>query len=225
MKASYEHSPDHTTAAPTQPSPTQPSPTQPSPGVKQHFPTPHDSPLHVVHSHGSDEGSLKLNELMNLVTKLSNRVVVLEDDLRKTKNTYSSALTKLILRVKKLEARVKIGKSRKRAKVVLSEDDADVQDDSSKQGRKLSDAEVQEKASTETEPIMQEVTPTEVIQDQGSSEKGSAKISTAGATKGTASEVPVVSTAEENISTAGRTVTYRRRSEEQRTRKDNEKSK
>ncbi|GKC14780.1 hypothetical protein Tco_1011562 [Tanacetum coccineum] len=38
--------------------------------------------------------------------------------------------------------------------------------------------------------------------------------------KGTASEVPVVSTAEENISTAGRTVTYRRRSEEQRTRKD-----
>ncbi|GKA73087.1 putative ribonuclease H-like domain-containing protein [Tanacetum coccineum] len=76
-----------------------------------------------------------------------------------------------------------LGKARKRAKVVLSEDDEDVEDDSSKQGRKLSDAEVQEKAST-------------------------------------ASEVPVVSTAEENISTAGRTVTYRRRSEEKRTRKD-----
>ncbi|GJR04212.1 hypothetical protein Tco_0527196 [Tanacetum coccineum] len=117
--------------------------------------------------------------------------------------------------MKKLEARVKIGKARKRAKVVLSEDDEDVEDDSSKQGRKLSDAEVQEKASTETKPIIQEVTPTEVIQDQESSEKGSA-----GATKGTASEVPVVSTAEENISTAGRTVTYRRRSEEKRTRKD-----
>ncbi|GJT93768.1 hypothetical protein Tco_1082613 [Tanacetum coccineum] len=142
---------------------------------------------------------------------------VLEDDLRKTKKTYSSAFTKLILRVKKLEARVKIGKARKRAKVVLSEDD---EDDSSKQGRKLSDAEVQEKASTETEPFIQEVTPTEVIQDQGSSEKGSAEVSTAGATKGTASEVPVVSTAEENISTAGGTVTYRRRSEEKRTRKD-----
>ncbi|GKF26080.1 hypothetical protein Tco_0081974 [Tanacetum coccineum] len=42
----------------------------------------------------------------------------------------------------------------------------------------------------------------------------STEISTAGATKGTASEVPVVSTAEEDISTAGRTVTYRRRSEE-----------
>ncbi|GKE95145.1 hypothetical protein Tco_1580000, partial [Tanacetum coccineum] len=186
---STQHSPDHTTTAVSFPSPTQP--TQPSPGAEQHIPTPHDSPLHAVHSHGSDEGSLKLNELMNLVTKLFDRVAVLEDDLRKTKKTYSSALTKLILRVKKLEARVKLGKSRKRAKVVLSEDDADVQDDSSKQGRKLTDAEVQEKASTETEPFIQEVTPTEVIQYQGSSEKGSAEVSTAGATKGTASDPEV----------------------------------
>ncbi|GJR78076.1 hypothetical protein Tco_0148861, partial [Tanacetum coccineum] len=120
----FEYSPEHTTAAPTQPSSTQPSPTQPSPtqlspGAEHHFPTPHDLPLHAVHSHKSDEGSLKLNELMNLVTKLSDRVAVLEDNLRKTKKTYSSALTKLILRVKKLEARVKIGKARKRAKVVL----------------------------------------------------------------------------------------------------------
>ncbi|GKE61021.1 hypothetical protein Tco_1511388 [Tanacetum coccineum] len=212
---SFEHSPDHTTAAPTQPSPTQPSPIQPSPTqpsptqpsptqpstrAEHHFPIPHDSPLHIVHSHGSDE--------------------VLEDDLRKTKKTYSSAFTKLIQRVKKLEARVKIGKARRRAKVVLSEDDKDVEDDSSKQGRKLTDAEVQEKARTETEPFIQEVTPTEVIQDQRSSEKRSAEVSTAGATKGTASEVPVVSTAEENISTAGRTVTYKRRSEDKRTRKD-----
>ncbi|GJT93766.1 ribonuclease H-like domain-containing protein [Tanacetum coccineum] len=73
-------------------------------------------------------GSLKLKELTNLVTKLSERIGVLEDDLRKTKKTYSSALTKLILRVKKLEARVKIGKARRRAKVVLSEDDEDVED-------------------------------------------------------------------------------------------------
>ncbi|GJR79334.1 hypothetical protein Tco_0150119 [Tanacetum coccineum] len=219
---STQHSPVYTTAAPTPPSPTQPSPTQPtqpSPGAEHHFPTPHDSPLHVVHSHGSDEGSLKLNELTNLVTKLSDRIGVLEDDLRKTKKTYSSAFTKLILRVKKLESQIKTGKTRRKARIVHS-DDEDIQDDSSKQGRKLSDAEVQEKASTETKPFIQEVTPTEVIQDQGSSEKGSAEISTAGATKGTASEVLVVSTAEEDISTAGRTVTYRRRSEEQRTRKD-----
>ncbi|GJZ57533.1 hypothetical protein Tco_0613027 [Tanacetum coccineum] len=183
---SFVHSPNNTTAAALQPSPTQPSLTQPSPRAEHHFTTPHDSPLHAVHSHGSDKASLKLNELTNLVNKLSDRVAVLEDDLRKTKKTYN---------------------------------DEDIEDDSSKQGRKLSNAEVQEKASTETEPFIQEITPTEVIQDQGSSEKGSAEISTAGVTKGTTSEVPIVSTAEEDISTARRTVTYRR-SEEQRTRKD-----
>ncbi|GJZ56576.1 hypothetical protein Tco_0611769, partial [Tanacetum coccineum] len=96
-EASFEHSPDHTTAAATQP-----SPTQPSPGVEQHFPTPNESPLHAVHSHKSAEGSLKLNELTNLVTKLSERIGVLEDDLRKAKKTYSFAFTKLILRVMKL---------------------------------------------------------------------------------------------------------------------------
>ncbi|GKA36524.1 hypothetical protein Tco_0723015 [Tanacetum coccineum] len=47
------------------------------------------------------------------------------------------------------------------------------------------------------------------------------KVSTAGAIKDTASEeVPIVSTAEVNLSTAGGTVTYTRRSEEKRTRKD-----
>ncbi|GKG59245.1 hypothetical protein Tco_0604896, partial [Tanacetum coccineum] len=35
----------------------------------------------------------------------------------------------------------------------------------------------------ETEPFIQEVTPTEVIQDQGSSKKGNSEVSTAGATK------------------------------------------
>ncbi|GKC62119.1 hypothetical protein Tco_1089717, partial [Tanacetum coccineum] len=209
---SIEHSPDHTTAVESFPSPTQP--TQPSPGEEQHILTHNESPLHVVHSHGSAEGSLKLIELKTLVTKLSERIGVLEDDLKKTKLTYSVAVTKLILRVKKLEAKVKAGTARKKDRVVLSEDDKDVEDDSSKQGMKLSDAEVQKKASTKTEPIIQEVTPTEVIQDQGSSEKGNSKVSTAGATKGTASEVPVVSTAELNISIAGRTITYRRRSEE-----------
>ncbi|GKF74287.1 hypothetical protein Tco_0220619 [Tanacetum coccineum] len=78
---------------------------------------------------------------MNLVTTLSDRIGVLEADLKKTKSIYSSAYTKLILRVKKLEARVKIGKARRQARVILS-DDEDLEDDSSKQGRKLSDAEI-----------------------------------------------------------------------------------
>ncbi|GJU47623.1 hypothetical protein Tco_1204889 [Tanacetum coccineum] len=170
---STQHSPDNTTAAASQP-----SPTHPSPGAEHHFSPPHDSPLHAVHSHGSDEGSLKLNELMNLVTKLSDRIGALEDDLKKTKKTYSSAYTKLILMV-------------------------------------------QEKASTETELFIQEVTPTEVIQAQEGSEKGSDEVSTAGAKKGTASEeVQRVSTAEVNLSTARQTVTYTRRSAEKRSRQD-----
>ncbi|GJU88867.1 hypothetical protein Tco_1301290 [Tanacetum coccineum] len=217
------HTPTPTQPSPTQPSPTQPSPTQPSPtqpGTEHHLPTPHDSPLHAVHSHGSDEGSLKLQELMNLVTTLSDRIGVLEADLMKTKKTYSSAYTKLILRVKKLESQIKIGKARRQARVVLSDDEV-FEDDSSKQGRKLSDEEVQEKASTDTELFIQEVTPTEVIQDQEGSEKASDEVSTAGAKKGTASEeVPIVSTAEVNLSTAGGTVTYSRRSAEKRSRQD-----
>ncbi|GJY98895.1 hypothetical protein Tco_0516325 [Tanacetum coccineum] len=82
----------HTQPSP-QPSPPQPSPTQPSPthlGSEYHPPTPHDSPLHAVHSHGSDEGSLKLQELMNLINTLSDRVGVLEADLTKTKQTYNT---------------------------------------------------------------------------------------------------------------------------------------
>ncbi|GJY14364.1 hypothetical protein Tco_0384786, partial [Tanacetum coccineum] len=132
--------PEHITTAPIQPSPTQPSPTHQSPGAEHHFLTPHDSPLYVVHLHGSDEGSLKLNELMNLVTKLSDGIRALEDDLKKTKKTYNDEV---------------------------------LEDDSSKQGRKLSDAEVQEKASTGTKLFIQEMTPTEVIQTQEGSEKGS----------------------------------------------------
>ncbi|GJY78929.1 hypothetical protein Tco_0484730 [Tanacetum coccineum] len=207
--------PVHITAAPTQP-----SPTQPSPGAEHHLPTPNESPIHAVHSHGSDEGSLKLNELTDLVTKLFDMIGVLETGLKTTKKTYSSAFTKLILRVKKLEAQIKIGKARRRAKIVHS-DDEDIADDSSKQGRILSDAEVQEKASNETEPTIQDVTPTEVIQDQESSEKESAEVSTIGAKKGTASEeVPIVSTAEVNLNTARGTVTYTRRSAEKKSRQD-----
>ncbi|GJT97727.1 ribonuclease H-like domain-containing protein [Tanacetum coccineum] len=210
--------------SPTQPSPTQPSPTQP--GSEYHPPTPHDSPLHAVHSHGSDEGSLKLQELMNLINTLSDRVGVLEADLTKTKKTYSSAYTKLILRVKKLEAQLKVGKARRHSRFVLSDTEIG-EDDSSKQGRKFStegvqdDEGVHEKASNDTELFVQEVTPTELIQDQEGSGKASDEVSTAGLKKSTArEEVPTVSTAEATLSTAGGTVTYSRRSAEKRSRKD-----
>ncbi|GJT82719.1 hypothetical protein Tco_1057061 [Tanacetum coccineum] len=210
----------HPQSSPPQPSPTQPSPTHL--GSEYHPPTPHDSPLHAVHSHGRDEGSLKLQELMNLINTLSDRVGVLEADLTKTKQTYSSAYTKLILRVKKLEAQIKVGKARRHSRFVLSDTEIG-EDDSSKQGRNFSNEGVQddegvhEKASNDTEIFVQEVTPTELIQDQEGSGKASDEISTAGKKKDTASEeVPPVSTAEVHISTAGETATYSRRSAETR---------
>nr|GEU81894.1 ribonuclease H-like domain-containing protein [Tanacetum cinerariifolium] len=59
---------------------------------------PHDSPLPRVHTLRSDEGRMKHNELMDLVTKLSDRVVALEIDLKQTKKVYGAAYTKLIMK-------------------------------------------------------------------------------------------------------------------------------
>ncbi|GJS44399.1 hypothetical protein Tco_0569442 [Tanacetum coccineum] len=98
---------------------------------------PYDSPLPGGHIHGSDKGRVKHDELMELVTKLSDRVVAMEEDLKQTKKTYSTALTKLVLKVKKLEKQVRSSKARRRARIVLSEDE-DAAEDPSKQGRKIS---------------------------------------------------------------------------------------
>ncbi|GKA76397.1 hypothetical protein Tco_0782858 [Tanacetum coccineum] len=64
---------------------------------------PYDSPLLGGHTPRSDEGRLKHTKLMELVTKLTDRVMAVEKDLQHTKKTYSTALTKLVLKVKKLE--------------------------------------------------------------------------------------------------------------------------
>ncbi|GJV87255.1 hypothetical protein Tco_1531193 [Tanacetum coccineum] len=99
---------------------------------------PHESPLYSIYSLGRDEGSMQQHELMDLVTKLTDRIGVLEKDLQQTKKTYSTALIRLILRVKKLEKNDKIGKARRRARVVISEDEG-ATEDSSKQGKKIFD--------------------------------------------------------------------------------------
>ncbi|GJZ40221.1 hypothetical protein Tco_0586784 [Tanacetum coccineum] len=101
---------------------------------------PYDSPLPRVHTLGSDEGRMQHNELMDLVTKLSDRVVSLETDLQQTKKVYGAAYTKLIKKVKRLED--KLNKSRRKRRLVLSEEeDSDTeilaQEDPSKQGRKI----------------------------------------------------------------------------------------
>ncbi|GJR02684.1 hypothetical protein Tco_0525668 [Tanacetum coccineum] len=87
---------------------------------------PHDLPLLRVHSLGSDEGSMTLNELTVLYTILSKKVETLESDLKQTKLTYGAAYTKLIMKVKKLEHKVKSSKARRRVRLVVSEDDDDL---------------------------------------------------------------------------------------------------
>ncbi|GJS95523.1 hypothetical protein Tco_0802491 [Tanacetum coccineum] len=124
---------------------TQLSPTQP--GTEYHLPTPHDSPLHAVHSHGSDEGSLKLQELMNLVTTLSDRIGVLEGATVDDKENLLFCLLPCLLH----------GSDNR---MILPSRGGKLFDE------EVQEKEVQEKASTDTELFIQEVTPTEVIQDQ-----------------------------------------------------------
>ncbi|GJZ73004.1 hypothetical protein Tco_0637150 [Tanacetum coccineum] len=60
----------------------------------------------------------------------------LEIDLRQTKKVYGIAYTKLIMKVKKLDKTVKISQARRRAKIMVSDDDMALKD-SSKQGRMI----------------------------------------------------------------------------------------
>nr|GEV40909.1 hypothetical protein [Tanacetum cinerariifolium] len=97
---------------------------------------PHDSPLLRVYTLRSDKGRMQHNELMDLVTKLTNKVLALDTDLQQTKKVYSTAFPKLIMKVKKLKKIVKSNKAKRKAKIVVS-DDEDATEDSSKQGRKI----------------------------------------------------------------------------------------
>ncbi|GJR80453.1 putative ribonuclease H-like domain-containing protein [Tanacetum coccineum] len=60
----------------------------------------------------------------------------LESDLKQTKLTYDAAYTKLIIKVKKLEHKVKSSKARRRVRLVVLEDEDELEDPS-KQGRKI----------------------------------------------------------------------------------------
>ncbi|GKE08647.1 hypothetical protein Tco_1412198, partial [Tanacetum coccineum] len=109
-----------------------------------------DPPLSRVNTFGSGEDRLSLKELMDLCTKLSDRVL----DLETTKTAQDSEIASLKKKVKKLERRNKSrtpGLKRLRkvgsARRVESSDEASLgnQEDASKQGRKIdidADAEV-----------------------------------------------------------------------------------
>nr|GEU32119.1 hypothetical protein [Tanacetum cinerariifolium] len=130
------------------------------------------------HTPRGDEGSLTLNELTVLCTTLSNKVESLETELKLTKQTYGAAFTKLIKKVKKLEKTVKTSQTRRRVKIVISDDDM-VSEDSSKQGRIVED----------------------IDHDAGVIIITRTKISTG--RDGVSTTSRIISTAEETVSTAG----------------------
>ncbi|GKB17324.1 hypothetical protein Tco_0851247 [Tanacetum coccineum] len=151
---------------PTQSSPS-PEPLQPTYKAEETASMPHDSPLHVVHSHKSDKGSVPQHDLTVLVRKLHDRIDGLERDLQQTKKTYSTTLTKR-----------KISQIDKDPTISLVQDEG---------------ISVHEKPSDETEVFIQEETPTEIIKEHRSGEKGEIDISTA--------SPPKVSTAEAHVYT------------------------
>ncbi|GKE49885.1 hypothetical protein Tco_1481143 [Tanacetum coccineum] len=68
----------HTTSS----TPTTPPSIQTTHEAEETTTMPYDLPLLGGHTPGSDEGRLKHNEVMELVTKLSNRVVAMEEDFK-----------------------------------------------------------------------------------------------------------------------------------------------
>ncbi|GKC20460.1 hypothetical protein Tco_1022610 [Tanacetum coccineum] len=98
---------------------------------------PNEPPLRKGNTSRSREGSMQLLELINLYTKLSDKVTSLEDELASTKAVYNKALITLTKRVKKLEKQPKHKK--RRAVSDSSEDEGPNLDaeDSSKQGRMI----------------------------------------------------------------------------------------
>ncbi|GJV78555.1 hypothetical protein Tco_1514425 [Tanacetum coccineum] len=80
-------------------------------------------PCPMIYSLRSDKGSMTLNELTVLCTTLSKKVETLESNLKQTKLTYGAPYTKLIMKVKKLEHKVKSSKARRRVRLVVSEDE------------------------------------------------------------------------------------------------------
>ncbi|GJZ79545.1 putative ribonuclease H-like domain-containing protein [Tanacetum coccineum] len=196
-----------------------------TPTVEEPAPMPHESPLQSVHSLGCDDGSVSLIELMALVIQLTNKVGSLENELMNTKKVYGSTITKLVNRVKKLEKQVKTGTTRRGTKIVLSKDEA-VEEDSSKQGRSLieeldmdanfylvhpHDAEIQEKISDDTEVLLAEEELIELVEDQGSGEKGQQEVTTADSALNTASVPFSTASATPEVSTAAESLVYIRR--------------
>ncbi|GJS77965.1 putative ribonuclease H-like domain-containing protein [Tanacetum coccineum] len=96
-----------------------------------------------------------------LCTQLSTKVASLEQDLKQTKKVYGNAYTKLIIRVKKLEHKVKSRQPRRRAIVVIYDNEEDleikelqgIQDDAEIQVRTSADHEITFRTRRATELV------------------------------------------------------------------------
>ncbi|GKA70388.1 hypothetical protein Tco_0776452 [Tanacetum coccineum] len=135
------------------------------------------------------------------------------------KLTYGAAYTKLIMKVKKLENRIKSSKARRRARLIVSEDEGDLEDPS-KQGRKITQLDedegitlVQMGAQTrgrhehDLEPDFDFTAPKEVYTTKPDISIANVPVSTAGA------EVSIVSP---EVKTAVESLVYIRRSASKR---------
>ncbi|GJY64786.1 hypothetical protein Tco_0466246 [Tanacetum coccineum] len=167
-----------------------------------------------------DEGSMTLHELTVLCTTLSKKVESLESDLKQTKLTYGAAYTKLIMKVKKLENRIKSSKARRRVRLIVSEDEGDLEDPS-KQGRKIAQldedegitlvqmgAQTQGRHEHDLEPDFEFTAPEEVYTAEPDISTANVPVSTAGAEVSTAS--PEVKTAAESLVYIRRSATKRK---------------
>ncbi|GKE46949.1 hypothetical protein Tco_1478207 [Tanacetum coccineum] len=176
---------------------------------------PYDSALPKVHSLISDEGSMTLHELTVLCTTLSKKVESLEYDLNQIKLTYGAPYTKLIMKVKKLENIIKSSKAKRRVRLIVSEDEGDLEDPS-KQGRKIAQldedegitlvqmgAQTQGRHERDLKPDFDFTAPEEVYIDEPYISTANVPVSTAGAE---------VSTISPEVKTAAESLMYNRRS-------------
>ncbi|GJW98155.1 hypothetical protein Tco_0179963 [Tanacetum coccineum] len=170
---------------------------------------PHDSPLLRVNTLGSDEGSMTLQELMVFCTTLSKKVESLETDLKQTKLTYGAAYTKLIKKVKKLENKVKSSQARRRARIIVSDDEDDLEDPS-KQGRKIAEIDQDPAISLHVEFDFDLDTAKDVSTAKPVSTAGAAVTTASVAAVSTASPTRRVSTADDI--TMAETLVYIRKS-------------
>nr|GEW26550.1 hypothetical protein [Tanacetum cinerariifolium] len=127
-------------------------------------PTPHDLPLSRDHTPRSDEDRPNLLELMNIYTQLSNRVLALEE----AKTTQDKVITRLKLRVRRLEKKRKARTSQPMKRRLFkgrveTSTDKSLGEDASKQRMnddKIEEINLTDGADTEV-----------IVEDKGSGEK------------------------------------------------------